>query len=327
MIDLSETGLSFRPLPVGAEVIGLDPDAEAQGAIRRALHAAWLQYGVLLFRGVGTNERQLAISRCFGELEVHPVPEIRVEGEPHLVAFGGAKRAIAYVYDGAVRAGRIPWHRDTAFTPEVCKGGMLRMVQPTRVAGETMLADTARAYEDLSPRLKARIDRLEYKTSMKSDPLTQLGPGSFWRTVRLPTQEEEPDLGSRAVIQNRQHLYPSVIHPVVLQHPETGRSCIFITPRDFDCFLGMSRSESDELLQELVEHMLQPEYTYTHRWSADDALLWDNLRCMHAACGYEPTETRYALRTTLAGSLHTGRYFDQSPDGAAEDSRVGGRVG
>jgi taurine dioxygenase len=297
-------------MAVGAEVSGLAPGSEQDSQVRRALYEAWLQHAFLVFRDVEAPSQQIAISKCFGELELHPVPEIRVPENPYLVEFGGAGRAIAYVYDQDVRAGRIPWHRDTAFTLAVCKGAMLRVIRPTREGGETMLADTARAYDELPAQLKARIDDLEYRTILRSDPLTHLGPWAGWTQVRLPTEHEDPLVADRAPIQNKQERYPSVVHPVVLPHPDSRRRCIFITPRDFDCFLGMSRAESDELLRELVGHMTQAKYVYTHVWRAGDALLWDNLRCVHAACGYSPLEDRYAQRTTLAGAVHSGRYFD-----------------
>ena len=79
-----------------------------------------------------------------------------------------------------------------------------------------------------------------------------------------------------------------------------------------DYFLGMSQAESHELVMMLREHMLQPKYVYKHKWAVNDALLWDNRRFMHAACGYRPTERRHGLRTTLAGPIRTGRYFDKN---------------
>jgi N-acyl-D-aspartate/D-glutamate deacylase len=59
---------------VGAEIIGLDLSRPIDEATRSALYEVWLEAGILLFRGIGTSpERQLELSRCFGELEVHPV--------------------------------------------------------------------------------------------------------------------------------------------------------------------------------------------------------------------------------------------------------------
>ena len=105
-------------------------------------------------------------------------------------------------------------------------------------------------------------------------------------------------------------LYPSVVHPAVLTHPESGRKCIFLSPTYVDFFLGMDQEESDALLDYLVTHMLQPRYIYTHHWAVNDAMLWDNRRFMHAGRGNKPDDPRWGLRTTLAGPVRTGRYFD-----------------
>ena len=80
--------LTIRALPggIGAEVSGLDLDREIPQAQQEELNRAWLDAGILLFRGIGDSpEKQLALSRVFGELEVHPIENIRVEGYPELI--------------------------------------------------------------------------------------------------------------------------------------------------------------------------------------------------------------------------------------------------
>ena len=39
---------------------------------------------------------------------------------------------------------------------------------------------------------------------------------------------------------------------------------------------GVSRQESDEILQTLFEQIERPKYLYVHKWSENDAVLWDN---------------------------------------------------
>ncbi len=71
---------ALQPLssPVGREVVGLDISTEIAPETAKALHAAWLEHGFLLFRGIGTSpEVQLRLSRCFGELEPHSIPVFR----------------------------------------------------------------------------------------------------------------------------------------------------------------------------------------------------------------------------------------------------------
>jgi taurine dioxygenase len=60
----------------------------------------------------------------------------------------------------------------------------------------------------------------------------------------------------------------------------------------------------------VVDHMTKPDYVYRHKWTANDAILWDNFRFMHAATGHRTEDERFGLRTTLANPYNTGRYFD-----------------
>jgi taurine dioxygenase len=305
---------SIRRLPVGAEIGGLSAGNANDPDIAAALYEAWLESGILLFRDVETIDQHIALSRCFGELEVHPFPELRYAENSLLIELGGRNRVVGYVYDETdLLIGRLPWHRDTAYTPGICKGAMLRMLEIPARGGETMFADTALAYDDLPADVKRRLDGLEYKATLRLTPISQTRPGAFWKTVREATKEEDPQGGNLHVDYDAAEArYPSVVHPAVLTHPESGLKCIFLSPTYVDRFLGMDQSESDDLLDYLVAHMLKPKYVYTHTWAVNDAILWDNRRFIHAALGYDPGESRRGLRTTLVGTLQTGRFFDQN---------------
>jgi taurine dioxygenase len=299
---------------VGAEIVGLSEGSEGDPEVRSALHEAWLEYGILLFSNVASSVRHLALSRCFGELEIHPFPEARAEENPLFIEIGGKKTTPAFLYDEAeLRVNRIPWHRDTAYTPDICKGAMLRMVEAPSVEGETLFADTAMAYDDLPAEVKTRLEGLEYRATLRLGTLDQTRPGALWKTAREATQEEDPHAGEQQIYDSTaQSRYPPVVHPAVLIHPESGRKCIFLSPTYVDYFLGMKQSQSDELLNYLVEHMTQPRYIYKHRWAVNDAIVWDNRRMMHAAVGNRVGDHRRGLRTTLAGQLRTGRYYEKA---------------
>jgi taurine dioxygenase len=89
---------------------------------------------------------------------------------------------------------------------------------------------------------------------------------------------------------------------------------LFLSPKEFDYFLGMSRTESDELFAELVAHALQDRYVYRHHWHVDDVVAWDNRRFMHAATGSPIGDRRRGFRTTLAGDWVVGRLYVEAAD-------------
>ena len=315
---MARRDFEILPLSVGAEIVGLDIDCPIDDKTRRSLYAAWLDFGILVFKNVSSADNHIELSRCFGELEIHPFPEARAKENPLFIEIGGSKELPAFVYDGLdLRVNRIPWHRDTAYTPGICKGAMLRMLEAPPVEGETLFADTAMAYDELPTEVKTRLERLEYKATLRLGTINQTRPGALWKTARAATAEEDPGgFGKQLYDARAEARYPPVIHPAVLTHPESGRKCIFLSPTYLDHFLGMSQSESDALLRYLVDHMTRPRYVYKHRWSVDDAILWDNRRFMHAAVGNRLGDRRRGLRTTLAGQLNTGRYFEETASGA-----------
>jgi taurine dioxygenase len=311
---MARRDFEILPLTVGAEIVGLDIDCPIDEKTRRELYAAWLDFGILLFKNVGSAEKHIELSRCFGDLEIHPFPEARAQENPLFIEIGGSKELPAFVYDDVdLRVNRIPWHRDTAYTPGICKGAMLRMLEVPPVEGETLFADTAMAYDELPADVKTHLAGLEYKARLRLGTINQTRPGALWKTARAATAEEDPrGFGKQLYDMAAEARYPPVVHPAVLTHPESGRKCIFLSPTYVDYFLGLSQSESDALLGYLVDHMTSPRYVYKHKWTVDDAILWDNRRFMHAAVGNRLGHRRRGLRTTLAGQLNTGRYFEDA---------------
>lgn len=306
--------------PIGAEVLDIDRTATADAGKAIDLNDAWLKYGLLLFRNVEDAEQQLELSRCFGELEIHPVPEARDSENPYFIEIGGSHTPRPYIFDEQnLLSGKLSWHRDTAYSPAIAKGAMLRMVEMPASMGETLFADTALAYDGLSDSMKRRLEGLEYVAVFRNSSIDG-GKGATWSTAREPTAEEFPsgETGPRNWPDPTK--YPHVIHPAVITHPESSRKCIYLSPTHAEHFLGMDRSESDDLMAELVQHMTNEQYVYKHSWQRNDAIVWDNRRIIHSASGNSPYESRRGLRTTLADTLKVSRYLD--PQTAPVDTPV-----
>jgi taurine dioxygenase len=90
---LAEPSFEVRPLTacIGAEIHGLDLRDELPDASIDALEAALLEHLVLFFRdqAIGPAE-QIAFSRRFGELLVHPFGPIHPE-HPELIVLDQAR--------------------------------------------------------------------------------------------------------------------------------------------------------------------------------------------------------------------------------------------
>ena len=289
-----------RPLPggIGAEVIGLDLDQEIDDATALALAEVWLDAAIVLFRGIGTSsERHLRLSRCFGELEVHPVESIRLEGHPEIIYLAqkaGEREQMTFTFNGEPIVGRIPYHTDLIYTTTPNRGAILRMVEKPAEGGETGWIDTAAAYDALDEDTKRQIEGLEARFDFVSD----------LREMRFGKREavEAVDFGNVDYPS-----FPDVAHPIVWTHPSSGRKSLSLSTVHLIDVVGMPRKEGDPLLERLVEHTLDDRFAYVHDWEEGDMILWDNWRTMHTARGAPPGYDRVVHRTTIKGERQTGR--------------------
>lgn len=288
-----------RPLEggIGAEVIGLDLDREIDEATAKALNEVWLDAAIVLFRGIGTSdERHVRLSRCFGELEVHPVESIRLEGNPEIIRLAqkGDRQQMTYYFDGEPVVGRIPYHTDLIYTTTPNRGAILRMVEKPAESGETGWIDTAAAYDALPQATKDRIAGLE----ARFDFVSNLCDMRFGRKQHI-------ELGDSGNVDYPE--FPDVAHPLVWTHPISGRKSLSLSTVHLIDMVGMDREEGDAILEALVEHTLDDRFAYVHDWEEGDMVLWDNWRTMHKAYGAPPGYDRVVHRTTMKGEHQTGR--------------------
>src|SRR5215475_4320706 len=95
--------------------------------------------------------------------------------------------------------------------------------------------------------------------------------------------------------------YPRAEHPVVRTHPVTGKKALYVNKGFTRRILGISRDESDGILNYLYDHMANPLFQCRFRWRENSIAFWDN-RCVqhHAMWDYWP-HTRSGHRVTVKG--------------------------
>ena len=90
---------------------------------------------------------------------------------------------------------------------------------------------------------------------------------------------------------------PPVSHSVVMRHPITRESVLYLNPGYSIRINEMSDNDSEQALAYLFAHQLQDKYRYRHRWSVGDVLMWDNFGTIHnAVADYTPQEHRLIKR-------------------------------
>ncbi len=293
---------------LGVELTGIDLSQELTAATRQAILDAWIDAGVLLFRGLGTSpETHMRLSEVFGELEPAATASLNDPNNPYLMNLSyypdkpGAYQK-HYTVQGIDRAGWLGWHWDQSFMPTIVRGAILRMVEPAARMGETGFIDAVAAYDRLTDAQKARIDGLEVVYEFNPD----FTSGQFG----FPKDICAIDADLPAIGPGHKFDFPPVVHPLVITQHETGRKVLKLSPMHARYVLGMGRDESDALLEEIAEHLVDPRYAYFHAWGRDDMIVWDNWRVIHSANGVPLECARYAQRTTIMGDYKVGRYLD-----------------
>jgi taurine dioxygenase len=302
--------LETRPLSdsVGVEVIGFEPGRPIDGDMRRALEDIFVEHGVMLFRGAGRSvEMHVALSRCFGELEHHPVKEVWVEGHPELIDLvtkpqeAGKPVSPVYEVEGRARAGWLPWHADLFYMAQINRGGILRAVTIPTEGGKTGFIDRIRLYETLPEGIKTRIDGLSVVYTFQPD-MAQQKYGMPDGLKLVASSDILDNLMARV-----ERDFPPVVHPMVYVQAETGRKVLNVSPLHATHIQGMEGEAGDALLAEVIDHCMKPGNAYHHDWAENDLVLWDNWRTLHSAEGVPVDCTRLMQRTTIKGDYGKGQ--------------------
>lgn len=262
----------FSPT-LGGEVRGIDLASGLDDESYREIRAAFLQCGVLFFKGQSEipPATQVAIGRMFGTLHTHPAAP-QMPGFPELFVIHTQR-------DSKVANGEF-WHSDVSCDVEPPLGTMLQIHVLPDVGGDTLFANMYAAYDALSPPMQQMLTGL---TALHGSEHVYRG--------------RYADRG----VEDEGKVYPQATHPVIRTHPETGRKAIFVN-RTFTTRINeLTAAESDALLGLLFDHCEQVDFQIRFRWERNDVAFWDNRCVMHRAVwDYWPNE-RKGRRVTIKG--------------------------
>jgi taurine dioxygenase len=262
---------------LGAEIHGLDLAKGLDAGAFAALEAALIEHKVIVVRNQHfTTAQHVAISRPFGELEVHPM---RPQGEfPEILVLDNHK-------DNPVLSTDV-WHSDTTFRKNPTKYTILRCQIMPKVGGDTLWADMTAAYDGLSEQFKRMIEGMHAVHDFKN-----------FRVLFTKSEEDQ------AKLRRMEELFPNPSHPVVRTHPVSGRKAIFVNPQFTLHIEGLKAAESRAILDVLFAQAQVPEYQFRLRWAPDTIVFWDNRSTQHYAANDYYPERRRMERTAVVGDV------------------------
>ena len=270
--DLSKNG-------IGVEVsdFSLSDLTEENITCRRS---KWIEYGLIVFPKLPLSHDEFKdFALSFGDFGDDPfisslpdypnIAEIKRSANEKATPFGGT------------------WHSDWSFMKKPPSATLLHSKIIPPVGGNTLFANTERAFAALPDKMKDKLRNLKVIHSAKI-PYADDGFYALEKEERsmkiLPSKEAKATFS----------------HPMIKIHPETKKECLFINPVYTINIEGFSEDESQQLLWELYEHMIQDKFVYEHVWNEDMLIMWDNRTVMHQASGGYDGYDRLLHRITLA---------------------------
>ena len=275
-IEVTPTGQAC-----GAVVRGVDLTRPLRDDEVSQIRAAWLEHHVLAFPDQPMTDDDLErFTLRFGPFGVDPFIA-PIPGREHIIAVQRAADETASIFAET-------WHTDWSFQENPPSGTcLLGLVIPPK-GGDTLFANQHKALEHMPAELR---EKLEDKRAIHS---ARAGYG----TDGIYGENDQGSNRAMDIIYS-EDAHARHTHPLIRNHPETGRPGIFGCLGYVCGIEGMSDEDARELLMELYHWQGRPEFQYRHVWQPNMLVMWDNRSVLHMATGGYDGHERVLHRTTI----------------------------
>ncbi len=230
------------------------------------------------------------VSVDLGTLEDETFREIEAAWLDHLVVFFRNQKE-----ENDTRAFGEVWHTDQMFNPKPAKATILYAKETPDAGGDTLFANMYLAYDTLSDSMKEMLKGIktwnagDRKKLSRNDEMGSTRDGRYAGNEKMAAKVRDPG-----------DLQTECAHPLVRTHPETGRKALYIGNHT-QTLDGFKRAEARSILDFLMTHAVQPEFTCRFRWEVGSLAIWDNRCTQHRALNDYPGKRRRMHRITIAG--------------------------
>lgn len=257
---------------LGAEVRGVNLARLSEGEAEFIMRSFYT-FGLLLFRDQEIDdEQQVQFAERFGRLSRQGAIQKAAAGATYV----SNTRA-----DGTFGIGELLFHSDQCYYEHPMKAIMLYGVEVTTKGGDTLFANTSRAYQRMPAALKARIEGLKVRHHFDY--------GALHYGVDM-----KKEVAATKV---------SAVHPVVGRHPATSAPILMVNAQTVDRILDVDPAESTSLIEAIVSEIATTDNVYRHKWCPKDLVVWDNLLLQHARSDFDNAQRRTLRRCAIAHDL------------------------
>ena len=261
---------------LGAEISGIDLSKDFNEEIQNKIYNDLIRYKVLFFRDQNiTPQFHIEFAKSFGSIEEpHPVYP-HVDGFPEIVLLENDK-------DNPPDTDE--WHTDVTFKNDPPFASVLYSKIIPEVGGDTLWSSLSKIYDALPNELKAQIENLRAIHDM----------GSF-RNNYMNDDDRESSIKLSKGFQE----FGNAVHSVVKEHPISNERFLYINPSFTSQIVGMTTTDSNNLLSYLFNFMCKPEFQIRFKWTPNTLAIWDNRCTMHYAIGDYMPDKRVMHRVTV----------------------------
>jgi alpha-ketoglutarate-dependent sulfate ester dioxygenase len=263
---------------IGAEIRGVRLTPDLDPSVAAEIHDAWLAHKVVFFHDQGhlDDEAQEGLAWIFGGASM---------AHPTVPVADGTK----FIYELDSRLGAANyWHTDLTWADTLPRGSILRAVVVPPYGGDTLWANTATAYDDLTPRLR--------EVAVHGWALHSNGSKGDADVAHNPRKTER----QRAFWEAFQSTVFETWQPLVHVHPETRERCLLLG-KFFRRMRGMNARQSAALYATFQGYITRPENTVRWHWTAGDVAVWDNRATQHYATKDYGDARRIMRRVSVEG--------------------------
>ncbi len=265
----------------GAEISRIDLASPLSDDAFRSVDDAINQYSVLVFPEQHLNDdRQMAFSRMFGELEEEHVNYYSFGRVTYLGHIGNIDADGNQLHNQNTRVrsqtANNMWHSDSSFREIPSLYSFLFAHEVPSEGGDTEFVSA-----------RAAFARLDVETQDLISPLVGIHDYIYSRTK----------VGEDAVSEGQRAFMRPVRQKLVRRNPKTQARNYYVGSH-VRSIEGWHDDDARPLIERLMKEATRPESIYRHRWREGDAVMWDNRCVLHRGCGYDADRFRRRLHQT-----------------------------
>ena len=270
-----------KPLdPIGVEILDFDLNADIDESRFVTLRRLIVEEGLVLFRTQplepGVHE---ALGLRFGRNDDFKRDEQSIEPVTMRISNLDENGNVLPLDHRDMRELAIneDWHTDSSFREVPASFGLFTAVVAPAEGGDTLFASMRRGWEELDAPTRNELYGLyaihDYATVFRA----LIGEAPVFLEDGAPRT-----------------------HPIVREHPETGRLGLYITNHARG-IVGLPEAEGRAKIEALLAWCTRAGRVYRHHWQVGDLIIWDNRSMLHRTQGFDERYPRLLHQVRIAG--------------------------